>query len=513
MTGVFDIFSIGIGPSSSHTVGPMKAAAQLIGELAAIDDARDRGLPVPRLPQTAPPSPDAPDGSSDSAPQPLGLSQIDAIRVELLGSLGATGLGHGSDRAVLAGLMGARPDTVSPAAIDAAVAELKTTGRLVLLGGDPMRQHVIDGFDPEQAISLRPNKRLPFHPNALRFHLHGEDTWRQVTYYSPGGGFVVRDDGTGQPMPSAKTPAPAVPRPFSTGQELLDRCVASNLSVAQVMMADEVAQGRAAVAVTEGLGSIWAVMNQSIETGCAPGNMPGTAGQDAQDTLPGGLGVRRRAPQLMQQLLAQPAGSDSLAGLDWVSLWALAVGEVNAAGGRIVTAPTNGAAGIVPAVLRYAMTLRTTGQRYRGQTEAAADFLLAAGAIGIIYQGGASISGAEVGCQGEIGVACSMAAAGLVQVLGGTPQQTLNAAEIGLEHHLGLTCDPVGGLVQVPCIERNAVGASTAITAARLALIGDGHQLVSLDQVIASMMEIGADMSTKYKETGQGGLALACVAC
>jgi len=513
MTGVFDIFSIGIGPSSSHTVGPMKAAAQLVGELAAIDDARERGLPTPDFPQVAPPPPDASDRPANLIAQPIGLRQVDAIRIELLGSLGATGLGHGSDRAVLAGLMGARPDTVSPAAIDAAMSELKATHQLVLLGGEPMRQHVIEGFNPEQSVTLRPNKRLPFHPNAIRFHLHGANSWRQVTYYSPGGGFVVRDDGTGQPMPSSETPASPVPRPFSTGQELLDHCLANGLSVAQVMMADEVARGRTATEVNEGLGDIWAVMNQSIETGCSPASLPGTAGQNASDTLPGGLGVRRRAPQLLQQLLAQGAGSDSLAGLDWVSLWALAVGEVNAAGGRVVTAPTNGAAGIVPAVLRYAMTLHTTGQRYGNQTEAAADFLLAAGAIGAIYQGGASISGAEVGCQGEIGVACSMAAAGLVQVLGGTPQQTLNAAEIGLEHHLGLTCDPVGGLVQVPCIERNAVGASTAITAARLALVGDGRQVVSLDQVIASMMEIGADMSTKYKETGRGGLALACVAC
>ena len=479
MTGVFDIFSVGIGPSSSHTVGPMKAAALLVDELAAIDDADDPG-------------------------QDFGLSQVDAVRVELFGSLGATGIGHGSDRAVLAGLMGLRPDTALPEVIDAAISELKATHRLVLEGGDPRRRHIVTGFDPEQDVVFRPDERLPFHPNALRFHLHGADSWRQVTYYSPGGGFVVRDDGDGHPMAAPNTQTATVTHPFSTGQELLDLCLASNLGVAQVMMAGEVTKGRTEDDVAAGLGTIWDVMNQSIESGCKPATTP---------TLPGGLGVRRRAPLLLQQLTAQSADADSLAGLDWVSLWALAVGEVNATGGRIVTAPTNGAAGIVPSVLRYAMTLHTTGQRYRDRTAIAADFLLAAGAIGVIYQSGASISGAEVGCQGEVGVACSMAAAGLAQVLGGTPQQTLNAAEIGLEHHLGLTCDPVGGLVQVPCIERNAVGAATAITAARLALIGDGHQVVSLDQVIASMMEIGADMSTKYKETGLGGLALACVAC
>ena len=459
----------------------MKAAGLLVDELADLDDT--------------------------ASSQDFGLSQVDAIRVELFGSLGATGIGHGSDRAVLAGLMGLHPDTAVPEAIDDAVSQLKTTHRLTLAGGHPTRQHVID-FDPEQGVVFLPSERLPFHPNALRFHLHGAGSWRHVTYYSPGGGFVLRDDGTGHPMDDASEAATPVTHPFSTGQELLDLCLKSHLNVAQVMMEGEVTQGRTAEAVTADLGTIWQVMNQSIESGCTPATTAVTG-----DTLPGGLGVRRRAPLLAQQLTTQSADADPLAGLDWVSLWALAVGEVNAMGGRIVTAPTNGAAGIVPSVLRYALTLHTTGQRYHDQAAMAADFLLAAGAIGVIYQSGASISGAEVGCQGEVGVACSMAAAGLAQVMGGTPQQTLNAAEIGLEHHLGLTCDPVGGLVQVPCIERNAVGAATAITAARLALIGDGRQMVSLDQVIASMMEIGADMSTKYKETGLGGLALACVAC
>ena len=513
MTGVFDIFSIGIGPSSSHTVGPMKAAALLVDELAAIDDARDAGLPVPNFPQIAPTMSNDPCECGDISLEPLGLHQVDAVRIELFGSLGATGLGHGSDRAVLAGLMGAHPETASPEAIDTSIAELKTSHQLVLVGGTPARQHVVADFDPDRDVAFRPDMRLPFHPNALRFHLHGADTWRYVTYYSPGGGFVVRDDGTGHPMADNTAAVNPVQHRFSTGQELLEHCQASNLSVAQVMMADEIGAGRRATDVTAGLDAIWQVMNQSIEAGC---KLPATSGRPADDAsanLPGGLGVRRRAPRLLEQLQGQRADADSLAGLDWVSLWALAVSETNAMGGRVVTAPTNGAAGIVPAVLRYAMTLHTVAQRYESQADVTADFLLAAGAIGVIYQGGASISGAEVGCQGEVGVACSMAAAGLAQVLGGTPQHTLNAAEIGLEHHLGLACDPVGGLVQVPCIERNAVGAATAITAARLAMIGDGHQVVSLDQVIASMMEIGADMSTKYKETGLGGLAVACVVC
>ena len=498
MTGVFDIFSVGIGPSSSHTVGPMRAAGQLVDELAAIDDAHGRhetAEPHPFGPP--PPTTKSSLTSQDDADEPIGLSQVDELRIELFGSLGATGPGHGSAQAVLAGLMGARPETVEPATIEPAIAELTTTRQLVLLGGHPLRQHVVANFDPEAAVGFRPNKRLPYHPNALRFHLHGPQGWQQVTYYSPGGGFVVRDDGTGQPMPPPPTTGPALPYPFSSGQELLDHCLDGHLSVAQLMMSNEVARGLPPQAVAQGLAAIWAVMAQSIDDGCT-----------TQGVLPGGLGVRRRAPLLLAQLQQRAADADSLAGLDWVSLWALAVGEANAAGGRVVTAPTNGAAGIVPAVLRYALTLRTVQQRYPDELSGVVDFLLAAGAVGAIYRDGASISGAEVGCQGEVGVACSMAAAGLAQVLGGTPQQTLNAAEIGLEHHLGLTCDPVGGLVQVPCIERNAVGAPTAITAARLAMTGDGQQVVSLDQVIATMMAVGHDMSTKYKETSQGGLAL-----
>lgn len=486
MASVFDIFSVGVGPSSSHTVGPMRAAGLLVDELAAADDAKASG-------QTP---------YQDGV---LGLSQVKELRIELFGSLGATGLGHHSDQAILLGLMGARPETIDPAGIDPAIAELEKTRQLVLLGGHPMRQHIIEGFDPSQAIALRPNKRLPFHPNSLRFHLRGPNGWQQVTYYSVGGGFVVRDDGTGQPagppMPAGQ-PDTTLPFPFTSGDELLNHCQDNGMSVAQVMMSNEMARGRHPHGVAVALTDIWHVMNHCIDVGCT------TSG-----TLPGGLGVRRRAPKMLSQLMARAADADPLAGLDWVSLWALAVGEVNASGGRIVTAPTNGAAGIVPAVLRYALTLRTTQQRHPEGATAVVDFLLAAGAIGSIYQSGASISGAEVGCQGEIGVASSMAAAGLAQVLGGTAHQVVNAAEIGLEHHLGLTCDPVSGLVQVPCIERNAVGASTAIVAARLALTGDGHQVVSLDQVIATMMQVGHDMSSKYKETSQGGLALTVPAC
>lgn len=433
------------------------------------------------------------------------LGQVTDLRVELFGSLGATGHGHGSDQAVLAGLMGARPETVDPQTVAPAVADLERTHQLVITGGVPMRQQVISGFDPTTAITARPNKRLAFHPNALRFHVRTATGWSQVTYYSVGGGFVVRDDGEGHPAgpPQPASPPPeALPFPFTTGEQLLGFCDATGQSVAQVMMANELASGRSATEVATGLADIWSVMNASIDIGCA------TSG-----VLPGGLNVRRRAPEMLAQMLARAADADPLAGLDWVSLWALAVGEVNASGGRIVTAPTNGAAGIVPAVLRYALTLHTTARRYGDGVSGVVDFLLAAGAIGSIYQSGASISGAEVGCQGEIGVASSMAAAGLAQVLGGTPRQVVNAAEIGLEHHLGLTCDPVAGLVQVPCIERNAVGASTAIVAARLALTGDGHQIVSLDQVVSTMMEVGLDMSAKYKETSQGGLALAVPAC
>jgi len=432
---------------------------------------------------------------------PMPLEAVRELRIELLGSLAATGPGHGSERAVLTGLMGGRPESIDPATMPAAMDELAATHRLVLLGGTPMRQQVIENFDPARAITLRPNKRLAYHPNALRFHLKGEGDWCQVTYYSIGGGFIVRDDGTGAPagpaIPASGDDA-ALPYPFDSGDALLMACQKNKLSVAQLMMLNEIARGRTAHSVIDGLAEIWAVMSGCIEEGCA------TSG-----TLPGGLGVRRRAPLMLAQLLDRATDADSLAGLDWVSLWALAVGEVNAAGGRIVTAPTNGAAGIVPAVLRYALTLRTTQRRYPGETSAVVDFLLAAGAIGAIYQMRASISGAEVGCQGEIGVASSMAAAGLTQVLSGEPQHVLNAAEIGLEHHLGLTCDPVAGLVQVPCIERNAVGATTAIAAARLALAGDGRQLVTLDEVMATMMEVGRAMSIKYKETSSGGLALA----
>jgi len=475
MPSVFDLFTIGIGPSSSHTVGPMRAAALLVDELAAVDDKRAAGL--------------------------IGLRDLTELRVELLGSLGATGLGHGTKQAVLLGLMGARPETIDPATVPSVIAELTATHRLVMVGGAPLRQRVLEGFDADRAIALRPNKRLDYHPNALRFMMRGDGPWHEVTYYSIGGGFVVRDDGNGQPagpaFPATGSDA-ALPHPFDSGDALLLACAREKVSVAQLMMLNEMARGRTPHQVIDELAHIWGVMNRSIDEGCV------TSG-----TLPGGLGVRRRAPLMLAQLHDRAADADSLAGLDWVSLWALAVGEVNAAGGRIVTAPTNGAAGIVPAVLRYALTLRTTKQNFPGETSAIVDFLLAAGAIGSIYQQRASISGAEVGCQGEVGVASSMAAAGLAQVLSGHPEHVLNAAEIGLEHHLGLTCDPVAGLVQVPCIERNAIGATTAIAAARLALAGDGRQLVTLDQVMATMMEVGHAMSAKYKETSSGGLAVA----
>jgi L-serine dehydratase len=457
IASVFDLFRVGIGPSSSHTVGPMRAARDLVARLGD-------------------------------------LGAVTSLRAELFGSLGATGRGHGSDRAVIAGLMGAEPETVEPDWIDAAVAQVQASGQLTLTPADPAGAATI-AFDPARDLCFRPAERLAYHPNALRFTVSRPGGDDDFVYYSIGGGFIVADDGTGRPAEEPREVV-SLPHPFRTGAELLGQCQATGLGVAELMYRNELARGLGRDAVRSRLLGLWAVMSDCIHLGC-----------HTEGVLPGGLGVRRRAPRLLRQLKHQPEGT-RLSDFDWVSLWALATNEQNAAGGRVVTAPTNGAAGIVPAVLTYAMRFLPGSD-----DDTAVDFLLAAGAIGAVYQATASISGAEVGCQGEIGVACSMAAAGLAQVLGGSAEQVANAAEIGLEHHLGLTCDPVGGLVQVPCIERNAVGATTAITAARLALAGDGRQIVSLDQVIATMMATGRDMQTKYKETAEGGLALSVVAC
>ena len=456
---VFDLFKIGIGPSSSHTVGPMRAARLFAQRLA------NEGL----------------------------IDRVAAVRVELYGSLGATGKGHGSDKAVLLGLEGEEPATVEVDAIAGRLTAIREARQLRLLGGHPVRF-----IEKEHLLFF--TKALSFHANGLRFI--GLDAERREliarTYYSVGGGFVVSEElaGDGTAHRRVAPDTTILPLPFHTGDELLARCAGRGLSIAQVMRDNE-RHWRDDEAIDAGLLEIWHVMQRCVERGLR-----------SEGTLPGGLKVRRRAAEWHRKLAAATGPSDPLAVLDWVNLFALAVNEENAAGGRVVTAPTNGAAGIVPAVLHY----------YRRFVPSASDrgvidFLLTAGAIGILYKENASISGAEVGCQGEVGVACSMAAGGLAAVLGGTPEQVENAAEIGMEHHLGLTCDPVGGLVQIPCIERNAVASVQAINAARMALAGDGNHFVSLDQVIKTMRETGADMKTKYKETARGGLALNVVEC
>ncbi|HEX9009719.1 MAG TPA: L-serine ammonia-lyase [Holophagaceae bacterium] len=445
---VFDLFRIGIGPSSSHTVGPMRAARSFVLALEA-------------------------EGR---------LGSVEAVRAELFGSLGATGRGHGSDKAVVLGLMGETPEGVDVEAVEGLLAGVRASGRLPLL-----RRHEV-AFREAEHLLLIP-RSLPFHPNALRFTaLDGAGVSLGFrVYYSVGGGFVVEEGAT---RPGATRPEP--PFPFRSGRELLDLCRTHGFGVSELALRNECAW-RSEAEVRAELLRIWAVMQACVVRGCATDGI-----------LPGGLKVARRAPGLHRQLTASPeAGErDPLMAMDFVSLWALAVNEENAAGGRVVTAPTNGAAGILPAVLHY----------YRRFVPGATDdgvvrFLLTAGAIGALYKENASISGAEVGCQGEVGVACSMAAGALAEVMGGTPDQVENAAEIGMEHNLGLTCDPIGGLVQVPCIERNAMASVKAINAARMALRGDGRHFVSLDKVIRTMRDTGADMKSKYKETARGGLA------
>jgi L-serine dehydratase len=458
---VFDLFSIGIGPSSSHTVGPMRAARTFAVGLA------DDGL----------------------------LDRVTRVRVELFGSLGATGHGHGSAQAVIAGLEGELPETVDTSLLVARAAASRAIGRVSLLG-----KH--EAALAEDDLVLHRRTSLPFHPNGMRFFAFtGSDAadpsgevLRERTYYSVGGGFVVDEAAAGADR--IKADDTEVRYPFTTGAELMEHCAASGLPVSAVMLANEMSW-RPESDVRAGLLSIWSVMRQCVESGCEHGG-----------SLPGGLHVRRRAAELYQRLCTEPFSTDPLRVMDWVNLFALAVNEENAAGGRVVTAPTNGAAGVLPAVLHYYWRF-VPGASEDGVIR----FLLAAGAIGVLYKENASISGAEVGCQGEVGSACSMAAGALCEVLGGTPAQVENAAEIGMEHNLGLTCDPVGGLVQVPCIERNAMAAVKAINAARIALRGDGQHIVSLDKVIKTMRETGADMKTKYKETARGGLAVNVIEC
>ncbi|HEU5420781.1 MAG TPA: L-serine ammonia-lyase [Streptosporangiaceae bacterium] len=453
---VFDLFKIGIGPSSSHTVGPMRAAAMFAASAAG-------------------------DGLA---------GRIARIRVELFGSLGATGHGHGSVKAVVLGLSGEQPETVDPAAAQPLVDAVRDTGILNLPGTAGIR------FDVDADVILHRRKRLPFHPNAMRFAAYdaGGAELSARTYYSVGGGFVLGEDEAGNP--AIVRDATPVPYPFSTAAELLAHTAATGLPVSGIMLANELVR-RDKAEVREGLLRIWAVMQECVARGCA-----------ADGVLPGGLKVRRRARGLRETLERAGDTHDPLHAMEWITLYALAVNEENAAGGRVVTAPTNGAAGIIPAVLHY-YTRFVPGASDDGVIR----FLLTAGAIGVLFKENASISGAEVGCQGEVGSACSMASGALAEVLGGTPEQVENAAEIGVEHNLGLTCDPVGGLVQIPCIERNAIASVKAITAARMAVRGDGQHKVSLDKAIKTMRETGADMKDKYKETARGGLALNVVEC
>ncbi|MBA3598546.1 MAG: L-serine ammonia-lyase [Methylibium sp.] len=466
---VFELFKIGIGPSSSHTVGPMRAARLFALRL------ENAGL----------------------------LGQTARVVCELYGSLGATGKGHGSDKAVLLGLLGEEPDTVDVDAAPARLEALRANKRLALLG-----RHEI-AFDEPRDLIFKRRQSLPLHPNGMRFAAFDAsgDLLAERSYYSVGGGFVIGDeiapDGSHQPVIGPDTTP--VPHPICSGDELLSLTKRLDCSIAEVVRRNERALaelGPADADIDAGLLKIWRVMQACVERGLK-----------SEGVLPGGFKVRRRAAKLHRDLNAEAGlqATDPLQVLDWVNLFALAVNEENAAGGRVVTAPTNGAAGIVPAVLHYYTRFveRDAAKAERGVI----DFLLTAGAIAILYKENASISGAEVGCQGEVGVACSMAAGALCAVLGGTPEQAENAAEIGMEHHLGLTCDPVGGLVQIPCIERNAIASVKAINAARMALRGDGSHHVSLDQVIKTMRETGADMQTKYKETARGGLAVNIVEC
>jgi len=453
---VFDMFSVGIGPSSSHTVGPMRAAVQFTEALKAVSL----------------------------------LDAVARVEVELFGSLGATGHGHGSDKAVILGLEGNRPETVDTDNADARVAEVRADRRLRLSGARDIE------FDADDVVMHR-TKTLPAHPNGMIFRAF--DPARKMllesTYYSVGGGFVVDEAAAGADrIVEDSTP---IPYPFTTGAELLAVCAESGKRISDIMMANELAW-RTEEEVRAELLHIWSVMQECVHTGCTR----------TEPTLPGGLKVPRRAPGLYTHLQASTDETDPLRAMDWVNLFALAVNEENASGGRIVTAPTNGAAGIVPAVLHYYQKFVPSADE-----DGIVRFLLAAAAVGILFKINASISGAEVGCQGEVGSACAMAAGALCEVLGGTPEQVENAAEIGIEHNLGLTCDPVGGLVQIPCIERNAIASNKAINAARIAARGDGSHRVSLDAAIKTMRETGADMKIKYKETSRGGLAVNVIEC
>jgi L-serine dehydratase len=450
---VFELFRIGIGPSSSHTVGPMRAARQFAERL------RDDGV----------------------------LGDVRRVRIQLFGSLGATGEGHGTVPAIVLGLAGHEPHSIDPDDVPVLLAAIRSSGRVALLG-----QHDVL-FDAATDVELLPGTVLPGHPNGMQFDAMGNDGTLLASHraYSVGGGFVVDEADLGAPLDHDRAP---VPFPYHSADELIAMCESADVSISTVQFDNEQTR-RTATEIRTDLLAIWTAMRDCVRRGCR-----------AEGELPGGLRVQRRAAGLLHKLGTPTI--DPLAALDWVNLYALAVNEENAAGGRVVTAPTNGAAGIVPAVLHYYVNF-VPGADDDGVVR----FLLTAGAIGALFKMNASISGAEVGCQGEVGSACAMAAAGLAEVMGGTPRQVENAAEIALEHNLGLTCDPIGGLVQVPCIERNAMAAMKAINASRLALHGDGTHLVSLDQAIETMRATGRDMHEKYKETSRGGLAVVWVDC
>ncbi|WP_399085549.1 L-serine ammonia-lyase [Streptomyces sp. BBFR2] len=456
---VFDLFSIGIGPSSSHTVGPMRAARMFAGRL------KKDGL----------------------------LAQTVSVRAELFGSLGATGHGHGTPKAVLLGLEGNSPRTVDVENADTRVAEIRESGRLRLLAAEIGDAHEI-AFDESTQLILHRRRSLPYHANGMTlfaYDAHGAPLLEK-TYYSVGGGFVVDEDAAAEDR--IKLDDTVLTHPFRTGDELLRLTRETGLSISALMLQNEKAW-RTEAEIRTGLLEIWRVMQACVERGMS-----------REGILPGGLKVRRRAANAARALRAE--GDPQTHAMEWITLYAMAVNEENAAGGRVVTAPTNGAAGIIPAVLHYYVNF-VPGADEDGVVR----FLLAAGAIGMLFKENASISGAEVGCQGEVGSACSMAAGGLAEVLGATPEKVENAAEIGMEHNLGLTCDPIGGLVQIPCIERNGMASVKAVTAARMSLRGDGRHHVSLDKVIKTMKDTGADMSVKYKETARGGLAVNIIEC
>ncbi|RAU18490.1 L-serine ammonia-lyase [Nitrincola tibetensis] len=455
---VFDLFKIGVGPSSSHTVGPMCAANDFVNELVQMDV----------------------------------LTQVTRIEVLLYGSLSATGKGHATDRAILMGLMGERPDSIDPSVIDSSIEALLASQILTL-----NRSHDVAFVESRDMVFLE--ESLPHHPNAMSIRAYADQIeLHQNTYYSIGGGFVVTEADAAKDKLILHSSR--LPYEFDTAVELLALCKTHQMSISELMLENEKVW-RSEADIRSGLNKIWQVMLECVENGLKH-----------QGMLPGGLNVRRRASAFHERLKSVQQNKNVIATnfsvMDWVNVYALAVNEENAAGGRMVTAPTNGAAGIIPAVLCYYMKFEPTASEKQ-----VVDFLLAAGAVGILCKKNASISGAEVGCQGEVGSACAMAAAGLCEVLGGTPEQVENAAEIGLEHNLGLTCDPVGGLVQVPCIERNAIASVKAINAAQMALRGDGEHFISLDKVIRTMRDTGRDMQDKYKETSKGGLAVNAIEC